>query len=205
MEPAAPQVDLLRHGEPEGGRRYRGRTDDPLSARGWAQMRAAAAAHGPWARVVTSPLGRCRAFAETLAAEAGVPCRVDPRLEELGYGAWEGLTHAEVAERFPAELAAFRRDPLRHRPPGAEPLEGFLARVRAAWETAVEEAQTAGRVLVVTHAGVIRAVVGLVLELPPAAMFRIMAGYAALTRFRLDPARGPCLLRHGLEPCDPAR
>lgn len=197
-----PVIDLLRHGEPEGGRRYRGRTDDPLSPRGWAQMRAAAVAHGPWARVVTSPLRRCRAFAEALAAEAGVPCRVDARLEELGYGAWEGLTHAEVAERFPEQLAAFRTDPLRNRPPGAEPLRDFLARVRSAWNEVLAEGGEAGRVLVVTHAGVIRAVMGLALELPPAAMFRVMAGYAAITRFRLDPARGPCLLRHGLEPCD---
>jgi len=199
-----PVIDLLRHGEPEGGRRYRGRTDDPLSPRGWAQMRAAAAAHGPWGRVITSPLRRCRAFAETLAAETGAALRVDPRLEELGYGAWEGLTHAEVAARYPQQLAAFRADPLRNRPPGAEPLEDFLARVRSGWAAALGEAREAGRVLVVTHAGVIRAVIGLVLELPPAAMFRVMAGYAALTRFRLDPARGPCLLRHGLEPCDRA-
>ena len=197
-----PVVDLLRHGEPVGGRRYRGRTDDPLSGRGWAQMRAQAAAHGPWARIVSSPLARCRAFAEALASETGAALRIDPRLEELGYGAWEGLTHAEVAARFPAELAAFRRDPLRHRPPGAEPLGDFLARVGEAWAEAEAEARgSGGPVLVVTHAGVIRAVLGIVLGMPPAATFRVMAGYAALTRLRLDPDRGPCLLWHGLEPC----
>ncbi|MEW6253578.1 MAG: histidine phosphatase family protein, partial [Planctomycetota bacterium] len=61
-------IDLMRHGEPVGGRRYRGQVDDPLSEKGWAQMRAAVGEAAPWHHVVSSPLLRCREFAETLAA-----------------------------------------------------------------------------------------------------------------------------------------
>jgi len=56
-------VDLLRHGEPVGGRRYRGQTDDPLSDKGWKQMWTAVAGQQPWQVIVTSTLSRCREFA----------------------------------------------------------------------------------------------------------------------------------------------
>ena len=40
-------IDLIRHGEPVGGRKYRGQIDDPLSDKGWTQMRQAVADHKP--------------------------------------------------------------------------------------------------------------------------------------------------------------
>ena len=55
-------VDLLRHGEVEGGERYRGSTDDALSARGWEQMRAAVGDACAWTGIVSSPLKRCAEF-----------------------------------------------------------------------------------------------------------------------------------------------
>ena len=61
-------IDLIRHGEPVGGSKYRGQTDDPLSEKGWEQMRAAVGDHRPWEAILTSPLARCRAFAEKLAS-----------------------------------------------------------------------------------------------------------------------------------------
>ena len=41
-------VDLLRHGEPEGGKKFRGAVDDPLSPQGWAQMRTAVGDGRDW-------------------------------------------------------------------------------------------------------------------------------------------------------------
>ena len=70
-------IDLLRHGEPVGGRRYRGQQDDPLSDTGWAQMRTSCAEQS-WDAVVSSPLQRCARFAEELVAGAETPLVVDP-------------------------------------------------------------------------------------------------------------------------------
>jgi len=56
-------VDLIRHGEPEGGVKLRGWLDDPLSAAGWQQMRAAIAGNNAWQQIVTSPMLRCRELA----------------------------------------------------------------------------------------------------------------------------------------------
>jgi hypothetical protein len=60
-------IDLLRHGEVEGGVRFRGSTDHPLTAEGWAQMWAAVGTDIHWDRIVTSPLTRCADFARALS------------------------------------------------------------------------------------------------------------------------------------------
>ena len=64
--PQITTIDLLRHGEPIGGRRYRGHIDDPLSEYGWSEMWHAVSGETPWQQIITSPLRRCREFAEAL-------------------------------------------------------------------------------------------------------------------------------------------
>lgn len=174
-------IDLIRHGEPVGGRRYRGRTDDPLSEKGWGQMWAAAGEFRGWQQIVSSPLLRCAEFAQALSARLEIPFSVDERLAELGYGEWEGKTPAELTARDPDILLRYRRDPVNNRPPGAEELDQFAGRVSAAWEQIIE--QHRGRhVLVVAHAGVIRTVLAQVLAIPLSHLSRIQVGNAAISR-----------------------
>lgn len=174
-------IDLIRHGEPVGGRRYRGRTDDPLSEKGWGQMWAAAGEFRGWQQIVSSPLLRCVEFAQALGARLEIPVSLDERLAELGYGEWEGKTPAELTAHDPDILLRYRRDPVNNRPPGAEEFDHFAGRVSAAWEQIIE--QHRGRhVLVVAHAGVIRMVLGQVLAIPLSHLFRIQVGNAAISR-----------------------
>lgn len=175
------QVDLLRHGEPEGGSKYRGQSDDPLSERGWAQMRQAVGDTVTWDVIVSSPLRRCLAFAQWLADARGVPLQVEERLKEVGFGSWEGRTRAELEAQDPGSVARFYADPVGCRPDGAEPLAEFRARILAGWQAVVR--QHAGkRLLVVAHAGVIRMVVGSVLEAPLQSAYRLHVPYAGVTR-----------------------
>ncbi len=82
-------IDVIRHGEPVGGRRYRGYSiDDPLTEKGWAQMRSAVPKSPQWQHIVTSPLKRCRAFSEELANELQITCEVDDNIKEIGFGEW---------------------------------------------------------------------------------------------------------------------
>ena len=181
-------VDLIRLGEPAGGRMIRGNgCDHPLSETGWAQMRAAvtpaAGAASPWQQVVSSPMARCRAFAVELSSRLGLPLAIEPELREIGMGAWEGLRLAEVAAREPNAFQAFRADPVAHRPPGGEQLVDFRERIARAYERQL--AHWPGRhLLIVCHAGVSRAVLGHVLGADAAAWYRIAIDYAGVSRIR---------------------
>ncbi len=187
-------LDLIRHGRPEGGSRYRGHgIDDPLSERGWAQMWQAVGGTAPWQAVVTSPLRRCRAFAKALGERHGLPLTVDEDLKEVGFGAWEGKTREQVQTEDPQGYRAFYADPVHARPPGAEPLAAFLARTRAAWERLLDRPET--HLLVVAHAGVIRALLAHALDAPPAALYRLQVDTAHLTRIQLHDRR-PLVVFH---------
>ena len=180
-------VDFIRHGEPVGGRRFRGDgADDPLSEKGWQQMWSAVGEHRPWQGIITSPMRRCQEFAAALSEQSGIPVSVDTRFREVGQGSWEGLSPAEVIAANEAEYRAFYADPQHNRPAGSEPLEAFGERVAAALTEALQ--QHAGQhVLVVAHAGVIRAAVGFVLQAAPAAWYRTRIDNAAFTRFLSGP------------------
>ena len=190
------RVELLRHGEPVGGRRYRGQLDDVLSERGWAQMWAAVGDRSDWQQIVTSPLQRCHAFAAALGELHQLPVQEEARFAEIGFGEWEGKTRAELEQLVPGQVGRFLSDPVTSRPPGAEPLDAFIARVQAGFDALL--AACAGQsVLVVAHAGVIRAVMASVLQIPPAAMYRINVANAGITEIRTDRERSFSLYSHG--------
>jgi broad specificity phosphatase PhoE len=193
------RLDYLRHGLPEGGSRYRGnRIDDPLSERGWAQMRETVADLGGWNLIVSSPMQRCRAFADWLGGTRGLAVLVEPGLREVGFGAWEGRTRAELQAERPDEYRAFYRDPVANPPAGAEPLLEFGVRVAATFDRLAME--HAGRhLLVVAHAGVIRATLGHVLQAPPINWYRAAVDNAALSRFSHD-GQAARLLSHNWRP-----
>ncbi|HEX7970831.1 MAG TPA: histidine phosphatase family protein [Thiobacillus sp.] len=185
----------MRHGEPVGGRRYRGQIDDPLSGKGWAQMQAAVGDAAPWTRIVASPLLRCRAFAEALAGRLGLPLLLDDRLKEVGFGVWEGKSAAEIEADAPGALARFKADPVNARPAGAEALAAFHARVTAALDDLL--AQHPGQhVLMVGHAGVMRMALAWALHIPLEQAYRVEVASASLTRLRFDDGRAS-LIFHG--------
>lgn len=192
-------LDLMRHGEPLGGRRYRGQIDDPLSERGWAQMRAALGEATPWTRVVSSPLVRCRAFAEELSRQRDLPLSLDDRLREVGFGVWEGKSATEIEFETPGALARFKSDPVHARPHGAEPLDSFYRRVADALD-AIRSDHSDAHVLLVGHAGVIRMALAWALAIPQANAYRIEVASAKFTRLRFDAGRATLIFHGGALP-----
>lgn len=171
-------VDLLRHGEVLGGVYFRGRTDDPLSERGWQQVfKQCRGKH--WDIVVSSPLRRCASFAAAWGDAHHIPVEYVDDWMEIDFGAWEGMS----AEHFdPDDLQQFYADPLSYTPPNAESYAAFSCRIEQAWETLIN--QYAGKtILLVTHAGVIRALYGYLLHIPPPYRVQIEVPHACLTRF----------------------
>lgn len=183
MRSAPPAIDLLRHGD-TGQRGFRGRTDDPLSPAGWTQMRAAVAA-GRWDAVVSSPLRRCAAFAQELAAARCLPLALDERLAEYHFGAWEALPLAAIAEAQGEALGRFWADPAACPPPGAEPFGDFEARVRGGLDAIAR--MPVRRVLVVTHGGVIRLLRCIEQARDARAMSLVEVPHAALLRLHWPP------------------
>jgi alpha-ribazole phosphatase/probable phosphoglycerate mutase len=189
-------IDLLRHGEPVGGRRYRGQVDDALSEKGWAQMWNAIGADPGWQQIVSSPLQRCSAFAASLAESLVLPVQLEPRFREVGFGDWEGKTRDQLDRLDPGQIARFYQDPVKHRPPGAEPLDEFTGRVQAAFNDMV--GRFAGQsVLVVAHAGVIRAILAYTLDMPLSSMYRISVPNAGISRITTHRERGFNFIAHG--------
>ena len=141
----------MRHGA-TGRPSYRGRLDDQLSTLGWEQSRNAVAGRD-WDFIVSSTLQRCAGFAAELSAAHGIPLRLDPRLVEYDFGAWQGVTVEQLEREQPEVLAAYRADPQRCPPPQGEDFAAFGQRISAALDDA---ARGGGRTLVLTHGAVIR-------------------------------------------------
>lgn len=177
-------IDLIRHGEPIGGRRYRGHgVDDPLSEKGWSQMWHAVGDYKQWQQIITSPLQRCQAFACALGERYGINVSVEPRFKEVGFGEWEGLSHDEVKVGRAPEYQAFLKNPVDARPIGAEPIGDFVQRVYSAYESAIER-YSGHHILIVAHAGVMRALIAKTVQAPTMGLYRIKISNGGVARIR---------------------
>ena len=175
-------IDLLRHGALEGGTRYRGRCDDPLTDAGRRRMdRVWEEISDQVEAIFCSPLRRCRLPAEAWAKERGIPLRVDARLEELHYGEWEGKTMAEIAVTHGAMLQQWRANPHGLTPPGGEPMDNFYQRLSDFWQDLCST-QTGTHLLVVGHSGVNRTLVAIALQTSLATSRKMEMPYGCWSR-----------------------
>jgi alpha-ribazole phosphatase len=174
-------IDLLRHGEVEGGVRFRGSNDHPLTAEGWAQMWAAVGTDIHWDRIVTSPLARCADFARALSRYRSIPLEINENLRELHFGAWEGRTVAELMAEHTEALTRFWQDPLNHPPPDAEPLTQLQSRTLTVWNSVLAR-YPREHILLITHGGPIRILLCHLLEKPLDRLPEIDVTHAGLYR-----------------------
>ncbi len=175
-------VDLLRHGELEGGVKYRGQTDDPLTIAGRALM------EGVWERlqndvdlVISSPLERCLLPAGDWTKAAGIPCEIDSRVAEMQYGEWEGLTSEEIMARYPGMLERWRVNPEAVQVPGGERVEQLRDRVAAFWSEICEQ-HDGKHLLVVAHSGSLRMLLAHILAAPIASTRHLQMPYGCWSR-----------------------
>ena len=150
-----------------------------------------------WDIVITSPLQRCHAFALAYADKHGLNVVTDDRLREIGFGCWEGKSSQQILTDNPQAIRNFYHDPVRYRPEGAEPLSDFQQRVSASLID-ISQQQSGKKVLVVAHAGVLRAAVTHTLNTTPSAMYKISIGNAAIVRIKDDGIRPATLILNEL-------
>jgi AmpD protein len=185
-------IDLLRHGEPEGGRMYRGcGTDHPLSTRGWRQMQDSIAAYYsgkkelPWQIIISSPMLRCCEFAKKLSHKQQLPLKIQQDFTEAGYGHWEGRTPNEIEANDYDGYWAFFADPVNCRPEQAEPLDKFTDKISNALNKLLLNYQ-GQHILLITHLAVTRAIITIILSSPLASQQLIDLPFAAMLRIIKD-------------------
>ena len=179
---------------------YRGcGVDDPLSERGWRQMRSAVEGERGWQRIVSSPMRRCLAFARELSRERGLPLAVEADLREMAFGAWEGRRPEDLLAADADAYRAFLDDPVTALPAGAESPESLLRRVAAVLQRLPDQAG-GEHLLVIAHGGVIRAAVAWAIGLPPSRLFRLRLDYAGMSRLQGDDRDHLTLSFHGRAP-----
>ena len=154
-----------------------------LSEEGRAQMRAVADWLSPLAErvdaVVASPVRRTRESAEIIADVLGRQIEVEPGFAEMEFGAWDGLTFAEVGERHPGDLQAWLGSTA-VAPPGGESFRIVQERVLAGLDRVLDT--HAGRtVVVVSHVTPIKILVAHALEAPLEAVFKMELTAASVT------------------------
>ncbi len=154
--------------------------------------------------IFSSPLSRCRRLAEDLASvltsgsqietapgqtavvDAQRPfVQFDDRLKEFFFGDWEMVPWADIN---PEQLLSWRADFVTIRTPNGENFGDVFRRVSAFWNEQIlplAEAQLTRPVFIVSHGGVIRALLCLFLELPLPNAYRINLDYGAVSKLTL--------------------
>ncbi|MCY4043762.1 MAG: histidine phosphatase family protein, partial [Cellvibrionales bacterium] len=146
-------IDLLRHGQTEGGEIFRGRTDVALTQKGFDVMASAAERLksqpvssdyardevSQWHQVISSPLIRCRAFAEFISSNEGLPMCIKEDLKEISFGDWDGKAFDDIRKHDEEAFSNYWRNPVVNSPPNAEPFTTFCQRVEQLVDELVSE------------------------------------------------------------------
>ena len=169
--------------------------DHPLSEHGWGQMWQAVNLRPdeqppisnplPWDEIVTSPLQRCRSFAEKLSLLTNLPVSVEQNWQEIDYGDWDGMPLAEWRQTAACQFRQFRKDMTALQPPNGEPFTQFRDRILDAWQQVLER-PSGSRVLLVTHGGVMRVVLPTVLGMQLNQTGVLEIPFACLSRVQID-------------------
>ncbi|MGW1755262.1 bifunctional RNase H/acid phosphatase [Streptomyces mirabilis] len=178
---------LLRHGEtpltPQKRFSGSGGTDPSLSDVGREQaerVAAALAARGTVQAIVASPLTRTRQTAAAVASRLGLDVAIEDGLRETDFGAWEGLTFAEVQERYPEDLKTWLASPKTEPTGGGESFAATARRIATTRDKLI--ASYAGRtVLLVSHVTPIKSLVRLAIGAPPESLYRMELSAASLS------------------------
>ncbi|MBN1482751.1 histidine phosphatase family protein [candidate division KSB1 bacterium] len=188
MESSLTRIYLVRHGETEWNRAkiYQGQMDSPLSSLGIKQAQAVASAlrDDKIDVVYCSDLGRARHTAHIISAPHGLVAITDERLRERHLGVFQGLKKDEMIAKYADDVHKYRSGDPDHIIPGGESSRQRYERSIACLHD-VAAKHSGENILIVTHGGVVRGFLEMVLHLPMNAKRRFSLYNASIARLSL--------------------
>ncbi|MGF1702913.1 histidine phosphatase family protein [Photobacterium makurazakiensis] len=178
------RIDILRHGLPDGDGCLRGHTDFAITEKGLSQMSLAVKGLDDVEQVVTSPLARCRVFAEQYADNLSLPVQAQEQWQELNFGQWDGQDKNVLWQKHADSLTKYWENPWLTTPHGGEKLVDFDTRIQKAWQVLLEQFH-GQRILLVTHSGVMKQLMRQLLAMPKDAAYLQCVDLPYAARYRV--------------------
>lgn len=179
------KIYLVRHGQTSWNQqcRYQGTKDIPLDEEGISQVEKLAERlkDVAWDGATSSDLNRAKTTAEIiLQHQPKTQLHLYPELQEMNFGAWEGITFSEADKKWPNAVSSFFADPTQPIIPEGENAVEFRDRVLRGFDQVLSLAEDSETWLVATHGGVIRIILCEVLGVPLKEMWDFHQGNTAL-------------------------
>lgn len=183
---------FLRHGEVADKTILAGHTDLSLGEQGMQQMRSST--YGlDIHRCMSSPLKRCLQFAKEFSFNQSLDLEVNDSIKEMNFGDWDGQPYQALWQMPSPNVGDFWQSPIDVTPPNGESYADFSQRISLWWQAQLDvhhpltdhvdqNHESEQNVLVVTHAGVIKQILGLVTQLQPLSQIhsRVSVGYGSV-------------------------
>ena len=183
---------LVRHTETIWNEefRYIGSTDMDLSPLGekHAAMMAAYLGAEDVEAIFASDMNRARQTAAAIAAYHDIKTKYLSELREVGFGAWEGLTYGEIKENYSQIIDDWLDDPLNVTMPGGESWSAFESRVEAGLKKVLDSGIN-GTIIIVTHGGPIKVIIGQALGIPASSYWQIYQDKGAINEIHYGGGR----------------
>lgn len=155
------EIILVRHGESEMNREgvYCGWSNSPLTHKGVRQGECVGEklANESIDLIISSDLDRCLMTAEIINRFHRKNIIKETAFKELNFGLWEGLNYNKICSDFPKEAKLWQDDYINFKIPGGESLSDMHRRVNNGFNKIINKHKK-GKILIVTHSGVIRSI-----------------------------------------------
>ncbi len=184
------EILLIRHGQSNGNSKniVQGTQDEGLSELGKEQANKLSEYFNvnDLSAIYSSNLGRAIQTAEPTAKKLNLNIKINPDLQEAGFGIWEGLTYEGVREQFPVEYSAWHKN-YYIRPPWFESFELHQKRIRKSIETILSNHSIDDKIAVFTHGGSIKTQVGFFMALSGEDLAQFTIKNCSLTLVKFNP------------------
>lgn len=181
---------LIRHGQTESNVRgqYQGSLDVDMTEEGILQAKSAKQylSKVNFSNIYSSPMKRALNTANIIAQDTGHEVRIMNDLRELNFGKWEGLKFDEINAMYKKDYQSWLDDPYNHPPSGGESFNDLIARADREIERIVEENPDGSSVAIVSHGGVILALIVNWLNIPSRRWRSLIQRQAAINIVVLD-------------------